>query len=285
MKPYLLFPSFFRPIGIAFALIGSVLGYIYLFPDKVLIFLDHGSGNFTDEFATTFLVLGLVFIGFSRLKKEDERSTRLRVEALYWAILTDLTLLFVWPALQLTDAWLKTSLSNPLRNFHNYNLFIILFIFVGRFYYLLYFANENNERSTLSLLPYKPYLLIVRSVCILFFILIWACIQFSAVDDLIKKRLPDTVFFLLPVSLLIWIWSKEKNETTAIENTRLKAMLIAVYFNYSLFLIATWVTYGFAYVKVLFAGLLSIPIIFLVVFYTLLATSKKEQIEFETTHH
>ena len=282
MKPYLLFPSFFRPIGIVLALVGFVFGYIYMFPEKVSIFVDHGSGNFTDEFGTTFEVLGLVFIGFSRLKNENEQSSRLRLKALYWAVLTDFLLLFGWLVLQLIDAWLKTGLSYPLHRLDNYNLFIILFIFLGRFYYLLYIAKEKKKESLLSLLPYKPYLLIVKIVCTLFFILIWASIQFSAIDEQIKRILPDTAFILFPVCLLIWIWSKEKNETIDIEKVRLKAMHIAVYINYFVFLIATWVIYGFAYLEVLFVGLFSTPIIFLAVFYLPLPAAKTEQIE--TTH-
>ncbi|MBB3054826.1 hypothetical protein [Mucilaginibacter gotjawali] len=279
MKPYLLFPSFFRPIGIVLALTGLVFGYIYIFQEKVLIFADHGSGNFTDELGTIFEVLGLIFIGFSRLKNEDERTSRLRLEALYWAVLTDFLLLFGWLVFQAIDFWLKTGLSYPLSRLDNYNLFIILFIFLGRFYYVLLIAKEKKKESSLALLPYKPYLLIVKAVCILFFILIWASIQFSAVDEQIKKILPDTAFILFPVCLLIWIWSKEKNETPSITKIRLKSTQIAVYINYSLYLIATWAIYGFAYLEVLFVGLLSTPIIFLVVFYLRLPARKKEQIE------
>jgi hypothetical protein len=280
MKPYLLFPSFFRPIGIILAIAGFVFGYIYIVRDQVLIFADHGSGNFTDELGTTFEVFGLLFIGFSRQKNENEQSSRLRLEALYWAILTDSLLLFGWCILGLVDALLKFKAAYLLRNFDNYNLFVILFIFVGRFYYLLFVAKEKKKGVTLSLLPYKPYLLIVRSICIMFFIFIWATLQFSAIDDLVEKTLLGDLFILFPVCLLIWIWSKEKHETAP--TVRLKAMQIAVYINYSLFLIATWTIYGFTYLEVLFVGLISTPIIFLPVFYLLLPPRKKEPIEQET---
>ncbi|WP_295668994.1 hypothetical protein [uncultured Mucilaginibacter sp.] len=282
MKPYLLFPIFFRPIGIVLALIGLVFGYIYLFQDKVLIFADHGSGNFTDELGTTCEVLGLIFIGFSRLKNEDERTSGIRLNALYWAVVSDLIFRFANFGLLSLGNWLKIGFIHRIAVFDDLEIFFPLVIFIARFYFLLYSAREGRKESSLFLLPYKPYLLIVKSICILFFILIWAIIQFSAIDDLIKKDLPTELFILFPICLLIWIWSKEKNETTDIEKVRLKAMHIAVYINYFLFLIATWVIYGFAYLQVLIAGLLSIPIIYLAVFYLLLPVPKIDQIETET---
>src|SRR5580698_2528636 len=241
MKPLLLFPSFFRLIGYPLAAAGLVFGFIYVYLDKVLIFADNGSHNYTLELGTTSEILGLMFIGFGRLKNENVQSNSLRLYALYWAVLIDFVILLFWWVLQLIDTWLKSNFSYPFRSLSDYNLFILLFIFIGRFYYSLYRDKKSKKELSLLLLSYKPYLFIVRSVCILFFILIWASIQFLELGDLMKKVLPDELFILFPICLLIWIWSEESREKLSITYIRLKSMQLAVYINYGLYLIATWV--------------------------------------------
>src|SRR5215831_8646790 len=44
------------------------------------------SNNFTDEIGGIVLIVGLLFIAFSKEKDEDERISQLRLESLLWAV-------------------------------------------------------------------------------------------------------------------------------------------------------------------------------------------------------
>jgi hypothetical protein len=98
MKPYLLFPAGFKILGLILLIPGSILAYSYFFQDyqwhlagsrSLISFAGPGSDGFTDESATTFLIIGLLFIGFSRLKNERGTTHKLRLKALYWAVIVN----------------------------------------------------------------------------------------------------------------------------------------------------------------------------------------------------
>lgn len=106
MKNKLLFPQIFRPFGILLAAVGFVLGYFVLYreyripgfgwtshsPDSIL----RPDMNFTDELAITLCIVGLIFIAFSRLKKEDELSNQLRLRALHWTVWANTILMLLF---------------------------------------------------------------------------------------------------------------------------------------------------------------------------------------------
>src|ERR1700759_3853436 len=94
MASPLLFPRALRPVGLVLTLGGLILGYIFVVRHEDISFLDSGFGNLTDEFASTFVLLGLLFTGFARLKNEGERSIQIRLNALYWAVLANFIFLF-----------------------------------------------------------------------------------------------------------------------------------------------------------------------------------------------
>ncbi|HEY4324513.1 MAG TPA: hypothetical protein VGN20_11020 [Mucilaginibacter sp.] len=269
MKPSLLFPSYFRIIGVILLFPGLILGYIFIFLDQVIAFLDYDSGNLTDEVATTLIVSGLILIGFSRLKNESNETAKLRLVALYWSVLADGVLsLFYWillffveiHKLQFSIKWLNFDLST-------YNLFILLVIFIARYYYTLNRFKKGKKAQTLYFLPTDRFGFIWKIMSALFFSLIVADVAFPSMDQMLKLLLLDDVIILLPFCLLMSIWSREKSEIVLIKNLRFRSMQMAVYINYSLLLAATWLVYGGDYLLVQLAGLVSLPIIFLIIFY------------------
>ncbi|MCX6258183.1 MAG: hypothetical protein NTW49_09870 [Bacteroidia bacterium] len=90
------------------------------------------------ELFMTFFVAGCLFIGFSRLKSEDEFTLRLRLESLLWAVYITfsifiLTVLFVYGVFFIYIAL--------------FSLIAFMVIFIIRFFYVLYKSKKslNNE--------------------------------------------------------------------------------------------------------------------------------------------
>lgn len=84
-----------------------------------------------------------------------------------------------------------------------------------------------------------------------------------------------TAFFILLGSLLL-IFSKQKVEDEYVSSMRLNALLWAVLVNQIVLLLFTIFVYGEPYFNVLLYNLFTIPIIFLIRFYYVLAKQKKE---------
>ena len=92
-----LLPHKFKPIGwivaipfFAFGVFIMLSGFEFEFSWlkmnwKEVGFLD--SDNLTDEFVAVILMIGLVFIAFSREKIEDEFVAKMRLDAWLWAAL------------------------------------------------------------------------------------------------------------------------------------------------------------------------------------------------------
>lgn len=87
------------------------------------------SVNLTGTLAGIGLIIGLFLIAFSRLKEEDEFTSRIRMESLQWAVYVNYGLL-VLAFLLIYDITFLSVLV--------YNLFTILLIFIIRFHWILY---------------------------------------------------------------------------------------------------------------------------------------------------
>lgn len=104
-KQYFYFPllkHWFRYVGLALLLIGGLAGYLYFaggkpdfFTTKVFAIMSSymetrtfvvAQTNFLDETAAVFLILGLIFIGFSSEKNENPELNVLRIKALIYAV-------------------------------------------------------------------------------------------------------------------------------------------------------------------------------------------------------
>ncbi len=289
MKSNLLFPPAFRTIGLILALPGLALGYLFEYTDYLERFLrygmDHiakGSDTFADELATTLIVTGLIFIGFSKIKREDKQTVKIRLDALYWTVLVNCLLVPTCFIIPMIGDFFKFPIvkrsEDIFYNFIVYNFFIALLIFIFRFYYMLYKSRRKKALKPLYLLPYKPYSSIGKIASIPFILLLIAEIVSFVFSINIYRGgdIPAVIFIGFPVFLFLWIGSKEKNELRTIAKTRLKAMQIAFYINYSLFIVATWAIYGFDYLAVIMICLISVQLIFLMVFYFQLYQQRKK---------
>ena len=228
-------------------------------------------GNLTDELFVTLIVIGLLFTGFSKLKNELGIIHRLRLKALYLAVLINCALLAVisnmgfWAELMgivFIKKW------NGFSTYFFYSPLALLFIFVTIFYSLLYKLKKGYRSGAVYFLPYKPYN-ISGKIAGVFLIV-------SSLASTLPVFKIDTnsdwftgIFSIMLLFLLFLVWSKEKNENKEMTEIRLKAMQIAIYLNYFLFLLATWVIYGTDYLVVLNLAFIAVPIIFMVVFYVM----------------
>jgi heme/copper-type cytochrome/quinol oxidase subunit 2 len=264
---------------------GLALGYLFACRGYIIPLLNYGprhskeryfwtgAYNLTDELITTLIILGLLFIGFSKLKNENELTQKLRLNGLYWSVLINCGLITGCWIIQGLGALFKVPVIKQNESLIDgiivYDFFILLFIFVVRFYCLLYRSKKDKASKSLYFLPYKPYNLIGRVVSALYIIIALVALvsAITSIKYFVRVDINAVIFIGFPPVLLIWIWSKEKNENELVGQIRLKAMQIAVYANYFLFLIATWVIYGIDYWIVLFTGLISVPIVFILVFY------------------
>lgn len=74
-------------------------------------------------------IIGGLFVGFSKEKREDEFIAELRLSSLLWAVLVNYILLIV--------AFIFIY-GRGFFGVMSYNMFTVLIIFIGRFNYLLY---------------------------------------------------------------------------------------------------------------------------------------------------
>lgn len=82
-----------------------------------------------DELLSLGLILGLLIVGFARVRNEDERTAQMRLEALQWAIYGNTIILAVCIIFIYGMDFLSILI---------YNMFTPLLIFVLRFHWLLY---------------------------------------------------------------------------------------------------------------------------------------------------
>lgn len=95
--------------------------------------------NFTDEVGGLLLIIGLLFIAFSKEKHEDERVLKLRLESLLWAVLANSILLILSIILFYGDLFLKIM---------TYNICTPLILFIIRFNLLMYHERKNLKKET-----------------------------------------------------------------------------------------------------------------------------------------
>lgn len=112
MKTKYLLPNKFKTTGWILLLIGLMFGTWFLFFDEVADIkvwmpalhnefpMSDESGLFRfvftsiiDEIAGTFIIVGALFVAFSREKQEDEYIMKIRLESLVWAVLVNSALM------------------------------------------------------------------------------------------------------------------------------------------------------------------------------------------------
>ncbi|WP_461130886.1 hypothetical protein [Spirosoma aerophilum] len=157
MKTKWLFPHRFRLIGWLIFVPSLVLGLAALYADFKINGLSANwlsesltvsSGNaiahftenqdLTDEIASIGIIVGLLFIAFSREKVEDEMIGQLRLEALQWSVYANYAILAIA---------ILTVYDMAFFNVMVYNMFTVLLVFIFRFRWLIY----RNSHTLLAL--------------------------------------------------------------------------------------------------------------------------------------
>lgn len=273
MKSKLLFPQIFRPFGILLAAVGFVLGYLVLYQKFIIPgfgWTSHSTDsilrsdmNFTDELAITLCIVGLIFIAFSRLKAEDELSSRLRLGALHWAVWANTILillfmvannLFILPHStgQLFGPWSIFSDADWII----YTLFTPLVLFIIKFWHSISkMATMGSMVKKPRELPTKPFRqigILGSLICVLILTLSLLENQIPWIGHLISENLMRSVWYFFPLFILFWIFSKEKLTDEFSEQVRLENWQLAFYIHYGLILILTYSTYGLNYLAILF---------------------------------
>ncbi|WP_295654194.1 hypothetical protein [uncultured Mucilaginibacter sp.] len=274
MKPRFLFPSIFRYLGYLLALPGFVLGYFVLYKDYAIpgfelklrakneVFLP-AIENFTNELAITLVIIGLLFIAFSKVKREDELTARIRLSSLYWAILANYAIYFVLFIVVRVCWALNITFLGPDsydNDFIQYNLFTPLLIFIVIFYYRLYRSKNEYNSQPNRYLPNKPYRFLGVFGAVAMVLLLIAGAVFNTPSF-------DFCFQFLPFPLLLWAYSKEKTDDEYIDSIRLEAMQMAVYVNYCILLISNFLVYGLDFLGVESFNMLTIPVIYIAWFH------------------
>ncbi|MCC6257722.1 MAG: hypothetical protein IT254_05330 [Chitinophagaceae bacterium] len=85
--------------------------------------------NLTNTLTAVLFIIGGVLIGFSKLKREDESVSRIRLSSLLWAVWVNYLLLLIAFLFIYGTAFLTIMI---------YNMFTVLILFIGRFHFMLY---------------------------------------------------------------------------------------------------------------------------------------------------
>lgn len=148
MNTNYLLPNRFKKIGWFLFIPGIILGILYLIYEPQPTFLNANvfaiaeslfefsfiKNNIYDEITALLLIIGPIFIAFSREKSEDEYISKIRLESLVWATYVNysiviLAILFIY---NFGFIWVLIS-----------NMFTILFFFIIRFNWTLYRSKKQ----------------------------------------------------------------------------------------------------------------------------------------------
>ena len=153
MTNKLLLPNKFKLIGWCILIPVTVLGIILCFNDfsaleyetNVFSILRQGfmdddqwfvlfKANITNTIVGVLFIVGAMFVGFSKEKREDEFIEKIRLSSLLWAVWVNYGLLTLGFLLVFEMAFVNVMM---------YNMFTVLIIFIVRFNYVLYKSNKT----------------------------------------------------------------------------------------------------------------------------------------------
>jgi len=156
MKTRFLFPQIFKTVGwfLFFPSIVMII-YCFIFKDYELPFLDVKvfsvfnsipsqndqwfsiiQNNISDEILSIFIIVGAMFIAFSKAKNEDEFIAKIRLESLLLATYFNISL-FILSIIFLYGAGVLV--------FFMFNSFTFLLFFLIRFYFMLYRLKKESK--------------------------------------------------------------------------------------------------------------------------------------------
>lgn len=284
MKAHLLFPRYFRSIGVILVIIGFILGYLFLFhtswilrtfPELAYDIVAIGIyETIIYKFAFTLVLIGLLFMAFSKAKSEDELTALIRLNSLYWAILVNYLAWFIVTciiiALKDGDYYLVKTLF-PFNIVH-VNLIMPLVIFTLRFYYLLNKNKDEYYAPPLHFLPHHPFNKIAKVLSIIsLLVVVAAFVHMSTMPSGLYIEQYDfwyyfmKVYKMTPFVFLIWVYIREPKEDEYINSIRLYAMQTAIYVSYGILLLTNAFLNEINFITDEF-DLIFIPLIFIIVF-------------------
>ncbi|MES2651349.1 MAG: hypothetical protein V4663_06385 [Bacteroidota bacterium] len=269
MKSKYLFPTWCGSVGYLLAIPGFVLGYLniikgYEIPGFGFNLREKGNllqgtfENFTNELVIFLVITGLLFIAFSKSKKEDELTAKLRLNSLYWSAMIYYIIY--------NFCFLLINIQNiPFISDHilELNIFTPLLIFITRFYYLKYAKTDRFLISKPKFLPNKPFRTLGIALAVVGFSVLIPMIIIDPLfgsDDLISL----IAYFIMIIGLLTWSFSKNKIEDEGTMQQRLESLQLAVYFNYGILLLATVLLYSVGYLMVLMFAQFSLLLYFVI---------------------
>lgn len=269
MKSKFLFPTWCAIVGYLLAIPGFILGYLYTFKgyeipgfglkmrEKDGLF-QKAFENFTNELIIFLVIGGLILIAFSKAKKEDELTAKLRLNSLYWSVMIYYMLYILGYSFIIIG-------EIPFVEEHlaEMNLFTPLVIFISRFYYLKHVNKDSFQLSKPNFLSNKPF----KTIGIILTILGFTVVTISLIIDSNKDwvNIMQTASYLVLVfGLLFWTFSKNKEEDEMTMQQRLEGLQLAVYFNYAVILFLTLITYSLLFLYVLIFAQFSILLFFVI---------------------
>lgn len=137
MKSKFLLPHAYKKIGwfisLPFIFLGFTWTYLTEADSKLSTMvgqqIGRAMGDYSDEFISIGIFVGLLLVSFSREKDEDEYISKIRLESLQLAVLVNYVLLILATVFIYDMAYFNVMI---------YNMFTILLIFIIRFHFLLY---------------------------------------------------------------------------------------------------------------------------------------------------
>ena len=153
MSNKLLLPNKFKFIGWCILVPATILGIIitftgfeanWLHAKTFAIFNEEVLGksqsftfietNITNTVVGVLFIIGAMFVGFSKEKREDEFIAKLRLSSLLWAAWVNYVLLFLAFLFVYGTSFLTVMI---------YNMFTVLLIFIVRFNYIMYKSSKT----------------------------------------------------------------------------------------------------------------------------------------------
>ncbi len=148
MKTHYLFPNRFKKIGWLLFISGIILGVVseisqsdfaflnvkvFAIADQAIfgktVFFTISESNILGEIVGLLLIIGAIFIAFSKEKSEDEFISRIRLESLVWATYINYAILIFTIVFIYGLAFLDVLV---------FNMFTLLIFFIIRFNWVLY---------------------------------------------------------------------------------------------------------------------------------------------------
>ena len=155
MKTRFLFSQQYKSVGWFLLIVGILLGIILMLNDfeyptiEMPVYpligehdvfskppLEWSKNNIIDEIAAILIIIGGIFVSFSKTKDEDEYISKIRMESLIWATYVNYIVLFIAILFVFDLTFFNVMICN---------MFTILLFFIARFQFMLYKSKKGFQ--------------------------------------------------------------------------------------------------------------------------------------------